>query len=192
MLGAVAVCASWHWPTCLSETRAQAITPFPPASPSHSRKPCRTECWSRTVLIWLVSETCILNPLKEIKTCCYLQQWPWDSKYKWKQTNCAPPANPHYDDTAISKTKLQILVFQLSEIKRPNRQCLSLYLWIFIGQIAPHCGPLSTICSFYKWKITAGIEAGMGLVSWVMIRKDINNNREGRTFTFTLSLWVQH
>lgn len=113
-------------------------------------------------------------------------------KVRWgKQTNSAPPGDPHYDGTGVSRAKLQILIpFQLSEIRRPNRQhlLLSPTPLNFHGAIPLHRGPLCTICSSCKWKTAAGMEAGTGLVSWVMIRTAVNINGEGRTTAFTPSL----
>ena len=113
-------------------------------------------------------------------------------KVRWgKQANSAPAANPHYDGTGVSRAKLQILIpFQLSEIRRPNRQHLPLSPTPlnFQGAIAPHHGPLCTICSSCKWKTTAGMEVGMGLVSWVSIGRVVNINGEGKTSAFTLLL----
>lgn len=113
-------------------------------------------------------------------------------KVRWgKQTNSTPPANPHYDATGVSRAKLQILIpFHLSEMRRPNRQHLPISPTPlnFHGAIAPHHSPLCTICSSCK---LAGVEVRMGLVPWVMIRRDVNINGDGRNSAFTLLLWVQ-
>lgn len=59
--------------------------------------------------------------------------------------------------------------------------------WIFLS----HCTLLSSpFAPSWWWKITAGMEGERRLLSWVMIRRDDDINREGKT-TFTLSQWVQ-
>lgn len=74
-----------------------------------------------------------------------------------KQTNSAPPANPHYNGTGISKAKLQILVpFQLRATRRPSRQHLpvppkpQIFTEPLLSTVAPFCTILPV--EDHSWK----------------------------------------